>query len=123
MATKRVRLYKRAVPNPPGRRYYDGSTKGVLAAGIGGGSVIGVLTSLFMFMNAAPWASKSEVEALRLDMRRLESSIGEHVNSPGHYSSIAEMATVKTTMTTMQETLKEIKDDVKQIKDRQNGRR
>lgn len=111
-------VHKGSNASTQGRRFYDGSTKGVLAAGIGGGSVIGVLTSLFMFMNAAPWAAKTETEAIRSDLRRLEGVMEAHVNSPGHLASIAENATIKATMSSMQDTLKEIKEDVKAIKER-----
>lgn len=123
MARKSQSVYKRSTSNAPGRRYYDGSTKGVIATGLGGGAVVGALTSIFMFMNAAPWASKSEVETIKIELSKVESLIKQHVDGPGHSANVREMATVQAQITTMQDTLKEIKDDVKDIKDRGNGRR
>lgn len=101
-----------------GRRYYDGSTKGVLAVGVGGGSVIGVLTALFMFMNAAPWAGKNEVEALRNEVREFKLALEAHSNGPGHVSTITEMATLKSDTNSIKDTLREMKADIKDIKDR-----
>lgn len=101
-----------------GRRQFDGSTGKMMAYGIGGGSVIGVLLSVFAFINNAPWASKQDVENDRKEIQRLELVISSHINGPGHTMAVAEMASVKATLGSVQETLREIKDDVKDIKER-----
>lgn len=101
-----------------GRRYYDGSTKGVLAVGVGGGSVIGVLTALFMFMNAAPWAGKNEVEALRNEVHEAKLALKTHADGIGHVSTVTEMATLKSDTNAIKDTLREMKADIKDIKDR-----
>lgn len=102
----------------PGRRQYDNSTGKLVAYGVGGGSVIGILTSLFMFMNSAPWASKGDVATLTQNVQRLEDQIKAHVDGPGHAAPNAEISLLKSQLSTINEKLSEMRIDLKDIKDR-----
>lgn len=106
----------------PGRRQYDGSTGKIMAYGIGGGSAIGVLLSIFTFMNSAPWASKGDVAALVQDIKRIEDNFKTHENGPGHPATNAQLELLKAQLLTMNDKLSEMKADIKDIKDRRVSR-
>lgn len=109
---------KRRASRMPQRRSYDGSTGKMMAYGIGGGSVIGVLTTVFMFMNNAPWASKAELSQIKIEQTELKSELRSFTNSPDFTSNVRDMATIKATLASLQDSMREVKDDVKEIKDR-----
>lgn len=108
-----------------GRRQYDGSTKSFLALGIGGGSVVGILISVFTFMNSAPWASKEKVESLETKVTRIEMECSNKYKSlqdtldsrkATEYAIIADIASLKSDSIQIKESLRDIKADLKDRK-------
>jgi len=76
--------------------------KRLVIAGVTGGSLLAFLITVFSFMNAAPWASKIELDQVKIDVKRIETRQNE-------------LAT-KDDVTVVKDLVKEVKEDLKELK-------
>jgi len=91
--------------------------KKLVVAGVTGGGILAFLITVFSFMSAAPWATRTELDGFKAIVTEKSNTIEQlHTKDLARVEAVQQNMATKQDVTLLLEMMREIKQDVKSMR-------